>query len=197
MERLSSETERKEQSVLDLGCGPNKEPGSIGCDRVPLPGVDILHDLDVFPYPLKDGSFDRIVVRHCLEHLQDVVRVMEELHRIARPGGEVVISMPHYSSANAFGDPTHKHYFALHSFDLFAREAPYGYVTKGRFALTHRRVEFWPWHDRWPWLHGGKLGLRWLIEKHPIFYERFLAFTFPIKEFTVHLRVIKGPARFS
>lgn len=182
------------ESVLDVGCGPCKEAGAIGLDRVALPGVDLVHDLEVFPYPVEDNSFDRILVRHCLEHLGDVVRVLEELHRIARPGGSIEIHTPHYSSANAWGDPTHKHAFALHTFDLFAAGAPHGYVTSARFLLERREVEFWPFHDRWPRLNGGSFGLRRLVRRHPVFYERFLAFIFPLKEFSVRLRVVKEPA---
>ena len=54
--------------ILDLGCGENKVQGAIGLDNVDINGVDILHDLLRFPYPLNDNSFDIIYLRNVIEH---------------------------------------------------------------------------------------------------------------------------------
>jgi hypothetical protein len=43
---------------LDLGCGRFKHELSIGVDREPLEGVDLVHDLTVAPWPLPDGAAD-------------------------------------------------------------------------------------------------------------------------------------------
>lgn len=69
--------------ILDIGCGNNKMKGAIGIDRVALPEVDIVHDLNSFPYPFEDNTFDEIYAAHIVEHLDSIIRVMEELHRIA------------------------------------------------------------------------------------------------------------------
>ena len=50
--------------VLDIGCGRHKLPGSIGLDIVPLEGVDVVHDLNQFPYPFSDNSFDSVRLSH-------------------------------------------------------------------------------------------------------------------------------------
>ena len=44
----------KHEKVLDLGCGLRKTPGSVGCDMISLPSVDVVHDLNSFPYPFPD-----------------------------------------------------------------------------------------------------------------------------------------------
>jgi predicted SAM-dependent methyltransferase len=55
---------------LNLGCGSDYRQGYINVDRVS--GVaDVVHDLNVFPYPWSDNSVDEIVARHILEHLED------------------------------------------------------------------------------------------------------------------------------
>ena len=54
--------------ILDLGCGNNKVPNAIGLDNVLLPEVDIVHDLMDFPYPFEKDSFDKIYLRHVIEH---------------------------------------------------------------------------------------------------------------------------------
>ena len=105
--------------ILDIGCGMHKSPGSIGIDFNPLSEADYIHDLDIFPYPFKDNTFDVILCRSVLEHLNDVVKVMEEIHRVGKPGCIVKIIVPFFSSHWAHVDPTHKHFFTSHSFDYF------------------------------------------------------------------------------
>lgn len=36
---------------IDIGCGNSKRSGYIGLDCLKLPDVDIVHDLNTFPYP--------------------------------------------------------------------------------------------------------------------------------------------------
>ena len=45
--------------ILDVGCGIHKYPGAIGVDRNPASRADVICDLDHFPYPFADSSFDR------------------------------------------------------------------------------------------------------------------------------------------
>jgi len=177
--------------VLDLGCGARKIEGAVGMDQEPLQNVDVVHNLDAFPYPQESSSFDRIVLRHVLEHLDDVIKVMNEVHRIGKPDGMVEIHTPHFTSLNAYNDPTHKHFFSLLAFDFFCGGTAHGYLVKSPFEMVERRVSFWPLHDKLGFTPYHWLGLRWLAEKHPNFFERFLAFIFPIMEFRVILRIKK------
>ncbi|MHA1979217.1 MAG: hypothetical protein ACW98I_20110, partial [Candidatus Hodarchaeales archaeon] len=45
--KLKASPERK---ILDVGCGTEKIDGAIGIDRVKLDGIDIIHDLDKYPW---------------------------------------------------------------------------------------------------------------------------------------------------
>jgi SAM-dependent methyltransferase len=180
-----------DKKILDLGCGNRKFPGSIGVDQIAIPGVDVVHNLNTFPYPFEKSQFDRIILKHVAEHVDDVVSLMEEVHRLAKPGGVVEIHVPHFSSANAYSDPTHKHYFSLLVFDFFCGVTVHDYLLKMRYRLLKRSVTFWALHDRFPWLSYRLLGLGWLAENHTIFYERFLTFLFPLQEFTVELEILK------
>ena len=102
--------------ILDVGCGINKKPGSIGIDRNPRSRADVIVDIDRFPYPFRDSTFDALQAVHVIEHVSDVVRTMEEFHRLVRPGGEVYLATPHYTDFSSFCDPTHK--WHLNSFSL-------------------------------------------------------------------------------
>lgn len=178
--------------ILDLGCGNRKSEGAVGLDREEIRGVDIVHDMNNFPYPLEPDSFDRIFMKHVVEHIPDTVSLMNEVHRIAKPGAEVEIHTPHYTSCNSYNDPTHVHHFSLKTFDFFCGETAHDYILKTtRYSLVKREVFFWPLHDRLGWTPYHWIGIKWLAEKHSIFYERFLAFLFPVMEFRVILKVVK------
>lgn len=92
---------------LDIACGQNKREGFTGVDIAPGKGVDIVHDLEVFPWPFKNNSVDEAHVSHYIEHTSDLIAFMNELHRIMKPGAQCMIIAPYYSSMRAWQDPTH------------------------------------------------------------------------------------------
>jgi len=93
--------------ILDFGCGNNKAGGSIGIDRDPNSQADIIHDLEKFPYPFEDNTFDLIICNNILEHLQPLIKVLEELYKISKPNALIKIRMPHCSPCSAWADITH------------------------------------------------------------------------------------------
>lgn len=113
-------------------------------DRVALPGVDLVHDARVFPWPIEDDAFDVVSSSHFLEHLPDLVRTMEEIHRILKPGGRLEVVVPYYRWEGAFRDPTHVRFFTEHTFDYFTPEGAtdlshLNYYSKARFTIESLR----------------------------------------------------------
>src|SRR5258705_11569872 len=102
--------------ILDVGCGINKLKGSIGIDRNPASRADVLCDLDRFPYPFRDSSFDALQAVPVIEHVSDVIRTMEEFHPLVRHGGGVFIAAPHYNHVSSFCDAAQR--LRLDSFPL-------------------------------------------------------------------------------
>jgi len=96
---------------LDIGCGASKQEGFIGLDVRDLPGVDIVHDVEEYPWPLPDECVLLAVCSHLVEHINPArfgfIRFMDELWRIMKPGGEIAIATPHGSSQGYLQDPTH------------------------------------------------------------------------------------------
>lgn len=92
---------------LDIACGQNKTEGYFGVDIAKTPGVDLVYDLEHFPWPFPDNSVDEAVCSHYLEHTKDLMKFMNELFRILRPGARVMITSPYYTSMRAWQDPTH------------------------------------------------------------------------------------------
>src|SRR2546426_5093811 len=106
--------------VLDIGCGTRKiEPDAVGIDASPRSAADRVWDLDRYPWPLEDDRFTRIHMSHIIEHLDDPMRAMAEVYRVARDGADVLIVTPHFSSHNSYVDPTHKRHLAAASFEYF------------------------------------------------------------------------------
>ena len=120
--------------VLDVGCGTAKVNGAIGIDRVNLPGVDVVHDLNKFPWPFDSESFDAIYMNDIIEHLTDTIRVMEECYRLLKSGGRVYIRVVYWNHKYAFSDPTHVKFFSDISFEFFTGKRRSCY-TKARFKL--------------------------------------------------------------
>lgn len=127
--------------VLDVGCGKNKVEGAIGLDYNPKTAADVIHDLGVFPYPFEDNEFDRIVTRHVIEHVPDVVGFVEELHRITKPGGKIEIVTPHYTNPDWAADPTHRNHLNSYSFTSFIEEKViFDFYTEARLKIDDLRV---------------------------------------------------------
>jgi SAM-dependent methyltransferase len=173
-------------TVLDIGCGKKKqEPGAIGLDRQPGSAADVLCELTHFPWPIRDHCADRIYLSHFLEHQPDILRAMAEVHRIAKPGAEVIVVTPHYTSPDSYSDPTHVHHLGFHSFDYFVGDAfenfTYG---SGGFQILERRLTF-----------GGNLLLdslgRMFAAISLDFYEKHLAWIFPARNIFCRLEVVK------
>jgi SAM-dependent methyltransferase len=135
--------------TLDVGCGLNKSPGAIGIDRNPASRADVLCDLDRLPYPFADGAFDRIRAIHVIEHVADVIRTMEEFHRLMRTGGRVRIVTPHYTDFSSFCDPTHRWHLNSFSFRYFGQDhGGFGYYSPARFreiSCRLRLLALWRW----------------------------------------------------
>ncbi|MCS7025749.1 MAG: methyltransferase domain-containing protein [Bryobacteraceae bacterium] len=128
--------------ILDVGCGRKKYPGAIGVDRNPATAADVLCDLDHFPYPFRDSSFDQIRAIHVIEHLADVIKTLEEFHRLLKPGGRIVLVTPHYTDFSSFCDPTHRWHLNSYSFRYFGEDdAGFGYYSSVKLREISVRVK--------------------------------------------------------
>ena len=100
---------KKQQLWLDVGAGPHPQPGCITMDKRKLDGIDVVHDAEEFPYPFADQTFSRIILSHVMEHLKPwlALDIMNELWRIMKPEGVLMLAMPYPNSTGFWQDPTH------------------------------------------------------------------------------------------
>ena len=142
--------------ILNLGCGlkPRSVDGTwtevVNLDRLPLPGVNVVWDLDRFPWPFDDEEFDSIEADNVIEHVENLVGFIEECHRLlklCRPNGDpglLCVTGPLAGSLNHFIDPTHKRGLTEWTFDFFDPRTGYGadatYYSWARFEVWKFQV---------------------------------------------------------
>lgn len=156
---------------LNLGAGAAGHlPGAVRLDRARGTRPHVVADLD-HPLPFRDASFATVGAFDVVEHVADLVALFEEVHRVLRPGGRFVLTTPHYSSANAHADPTHRRSLGLRSFDYFTVGHPLAFYSHARFRKVAVTLHF----------KGALLGrlLFHLARRWPAWYEERLAWIFP------------------
>jgi SAM-dependent methyltransferase len=123
-------SEKIRADKINLGCGRFPKEGYVNVDWMAMPGVDVVADLTELPLPFEDGCAELIELDHVMEHLSDVFGTMKELHRILRPGGKLVIRVPHFS--RGFSHPEHQRGF----------DATFPYYFRPDFIGGYIGVEF-------------------------------------------------------
>lgn len=175
--------------VLHLGCGASKLKGTIGVDLLKLPGVDVVHNLDDYPWPFADNSTDIFFVHSALEHFDNLVKFFDEVWRIGKNGGKIIITVPYFRNIDSFTDPTHKHFFTAFSLDYFLDQA--GTLADYRYSSSRfKKLGFWyGWSGR-----SNNLLVRLFkrfIYRHQKFYDQYLSIVAPVKILIWELEIVK------
>jgi predicted SAM-dependent methyltransferase len=124
-------------TILELGCGNKKNKDAITVDKYTKYKPDVVHDLNSFPYPFEDETIDQVNLDNVIEHLENPIKVMEELYRITKIGSLVKISVPYFRSVWAYIDPTHKTFYTV---DSFAYYDPNHYIFQ-RYEYTDAKFK--------------------------------------------------------
>jgi len=117
-----------EHIKLDLGCGAEQRQhhidGFIGIDIRDY-GWNVVRDVTK-GMPYCDDSVDEILADNFFEHLSndDWIYVLNECHRILKPGGTIKLLVPPYTHSNAYSDPSHKSFWATGSFSYITGKRP-------------------------------------------------------------------------
>lgn len=127
---------------IDLGCGPNKVENCFGVDSYQFEEVDLVCDLNKFPWPIEDDSFEVVYARQIIEHVDDAVGFLKEIHRIAKNDAEVHIETPHFSAASSWGDITHLRHLAAKWHASFTRPKHYLFYKLPKFELIENSIRF-------------------------------------------------------
>ena len=189
--------QQTEPVVLELGSGEKKWPGRICIDRLDMPDVDIVADLEEgFPF-LPDNSVDAIHSKSFLEHIDRFDFLMQEIWRVLKPTGRKFLYVPHFSNPYYYSDYTHKRFFGLYTFEYFShrqtrfkRKVPSFYQEYGFVTEEMTLVFTSPWK-------GRKLFKRLfqaLVNLHSClmeFYEENLCYLIPCYALRATLKPVK------
>jgi len=106
-------------------------------------GVDVVHDLNNFPYPFGNCKFNYILASHVIEHILHPIKVIDELWRIIKPNGILEIRCPNFSAASS-GGLQHYHKFAHDHFRLFTKHDNQQYTDR-YWKIIEEKIEFVPY----------------------------------------------------
>jgi predicted SAM-dependent methyltransferase len=158
---------------LNLGCGKDIKKGWINLDFVKNNGVNIVWDINKFPWPFEDNELDQVFASHVLEHVESLEKVMKEIKRVCKNNAKIIIRVPHFSCGVSYRDPTHKRLFSYFTFQYFEK----GEYNLPKFKIVKTKLNF------------TRLSATWLnpifnplVNIFPSIYERFFCWIFPISE---------------
>ena len=135
---------------LHLGCGNIHLEGYVNIDVDPKCNPDIVCDLENALIPgITENSVDEIFTHHCLEHIENIIPLMQYCYKILKPGHQFRIEVPSgHNLIWAMRDPTHKRLFFDQTFLYFikTRYTPY-YCTFLLVDLKRVKREVWVFDD--------------------------------------------------
>lgn len=128
---------------------------------------------DICQIPVEDAAFDAVVCTEVLEHVPEPIRAVQEIGRVLRPGGKLILTAPLGSSLHQ--EPYHFYGgYTPHWYRKFLAEAGFTEITiepnRGFFSLYGQEclrfaIVMAPWRglSRIPWLPFWLLGLPWCL----------------------------------
>lgn len=174
---LKRKTPKLTKMKLNLGCYNNIKEGYINLDKKKyFDGIDIAHNLEEFPYPFKDNTFEEVYARYIIDHIrvEKRIKVMKELHRICRNGAVIRIIVPYKDKIYKSLD--HKGGFNFYTFPNLCQQKDY--ILKERFELIrqgHKPTNFSKYF----------IPNKWIREKLSNFINEI------VEDIDVELKVIK------
>ena len=174
---------------VQLGCGNCYIKGWLNTDKSPLVKRDMFVDLEK-PLPFKDNSVDEIIANHVLEHINNFIPLVKEMHRICKRGAKIYIRVPFYAGWGQWNDPTHVRFFSLYTFDYFNPS-----LYSHECGVSNKSKPMFDIEVKLNYAIGRLSFLNWII--NPIinlwqdFYVRFFGFIIPASEIRYELEVLK------
>lgn len=131
---------------LNLGCGKFPMKGWVNVDGTRGPGVDHVMNLErIHSWPWDTDSVDEVYASHVIEHIQNPLRMMNQLHRVCKPDARATFLCPYGSSDDAWVNPTHVREMYVGSWAAFGqpfywREDAAGYGYSGDWVVEEVRL---------------------------------------------------------
>lgn len=171
---------------LNLGCGHLIIPDAINCDIIKLKGVDLILNLN-YCLPFKNNSIDEIICFEVLEHVDNLIGTVRELHRILKTDRLLKIKVPHFTYFGAIADPTHKRQFSWFTFDYFLASHRKNYYFDFGFSSIQKKLLFYQSQTKERYFLWN-IPIEYAFNKIPRVYEGSFLKIFPAFMLSVILR---------
>ena len=173
---------------LNIGASQTYIPDWCNIDIAPWADVRVNLGQDRMPFP--DDSVDVVFSYWTLEHVPNYLAALEDIWRVLRHGGRLLVGLPYVSSTEYhLVNPYHLHNFNEYSFDFFELGKLKGSATEENPILLtkvfHRFTYFSPF-DQLP------EEMQWWCRRHLMNVVRFIDFgLYAVKPPHTHIEV--GP----
>lgn len=124
---------QREVIRLNLGCGSQKLSGWVNVDQHEEHGPELWTNIDTRKLPYEDASVEEIQAISVLQYIKNLIRLMNDCHRVLKPSGYMKIVVPLFPSTGAFDDPLVQRCFTQRTFEWFIGSSPF-WGESGRLA---------------------------------------------------------------
>jgi len=181
-----------DETKLNIGAGHSRIPTFVNIDISPK--ADISLDLNCDPLPFEDNSVAVVFSHHCLEHIENYLFILGEIHRVLRHGGRFLVGLPYVTSTKYhLVNPYHYHDFNEYSFGFFNPQR-----LKGS-AAEENSIVFEEVFCRFNYMHGFRRmppPLRTWCRRHLFNVVRTIDFgLLAVKDFEAGISVTKEDER--
>lgn len=117
--------ERPGKLRLNLGCGRDYRKGWVNIDISQDVEAELHMDLRVGRLPFNKDSAEEIYISGVLEQIgsnDQLIHVMNDAHRVLKPGGTMVVVVPNARYAIAHRDPMDVRKFTAETFSYFEKD---------------------------------------------------------------------------
>ncbi len=157
------------EEVLDVGCGRGETTAGIAAAGFKVTGMEIspvalaqarekYRDLSFTegsleePLPFPPESFDAVFAGETLEHLMEPVLALRHIHRVLRPRGKLVVTVPYHGFLKNLAITLFGFYVHYHPLSFHVR-----FFTPRTLSETLRHSDFAPYRVQ----YMGRLPLLW------------------------------------
>src|SRR3990167_20220 len=141
------------------------------------------HSINNIPWPLQNDIIEKVLIEGMLERVDDIEKVMRELHRVCKDGTKISIIVPWYLSSNST-KPGNKNKFSISTFYYFVRgkdptyKGPYFEILDIKFKHQDKIEKmFEKWWFKWMVGKGEKIVRKIEVNKF-VTFRAFLGFLF-------------------
>lgn len=140
--------------ILDIGCGQgfnahclSKHNDVVGIDisaediaiaKKRYPNVDY-KIMDMASLEFKNNYFDRIYALDTLEHIDNLEKVITEVKRVLKPGGEFIVNIPYWKSERWLLRLRPTYFSEIHHVRVFGEDELENLLSKKRFTLVKKK----------------------------------------------------------